>query len=69
MGNNWASRKEEREMNYAQVTMPERSLGKKAPQSSLLPLFVSLLPQHAQTQAHVDVISGHMKEKVVTGNH
>lgn len=69
MDYNWACRKEEQERDYAQVTKSEGSLGKKASQSSLLSLFVSLLPQYVQTYAHMDVISGRMKEKVVTGNH
>lgn len=69
MDNNWASRKEEQERDYAQVSKSEGSLGKKASQSSLLSLFVSLLPQDVQTCAHLDVISGHMKEKAAIRNH
>lgn len=51
------------------VAKSEGSLGKETSQSSLLSLFVSLLPQYVQTYACLDVISGHMKEKMLIGNH
>lgn len=56
-------------MHRLPVTKYEGSPGKKTPQSSLLSLFVNLFPQYVQTCACLDVISGLMKEEMVTGNH
>lgn len=56
-------------MHRLPVTKSEGSLGKKTSQSSLLSLCVNLLPWYVQTYACLDVVSGHTKENMVTGNH
>lgn len=51
------------------VTKSEGSLGKKTSQSSLLCLLIYFHSMFRHMPACLDVISGHIKEKLITGNH